>query len=243
MTTRHPTHRLSSGFTLIELLVVFVIVAVLATLVFSTVGRMRERGNRVQCVSNLRAVHGGVARFAAENDGRVPIGYRLGKKQFNTTLYSGSSGKWVLLGRLLKDGVITDPRVLFCPSEKDRTQAFATAENPWPEVPGKNLQGGYATAPAVDWESAEEPAVWPRLVTLGQTALLADGAGMPARVDSRHKDGVNVLYTDGSARWINRSEFDEELARCKTAGAGANAAQAEMWEIFAGTREPDSARR
>ena len=89
-----------------------------------------------------------------------------------------------------------------------------------------------------------------KLSNLGRLPLIADGVGMLKRVDSRHKDGVNVVYTDGSARWVkiestvtwtdpddpNHTEeysFKIELSGCKSIGAGYNVAQDHIWRILA----------
>jgi prepilin-type N-terminal cleavage/methylation domain-containing protein/prepilin-type processing-associated H-X9-DG protein len=224
------------AFTLLELLVAISIVGVLAAFILSAFGRSRELGHRAACTSNLRQLHVALSRFATDNDGALPIGYRLGQKQFNTTLYSGSANKYVLLGRLIPAGLAGEPRAFFCPSETDHTQAYGTSENPWPPRKGKNLQGGYACNPVVDWGAADAPPSWPSLARLGRAPLLADGAGMPQRVDSRHRDGVNVLYTDGGARWVPREKFDADLRSCTGAGAGNNAAQTRIWETFADLR-------
>jgi prepilin-type N-terminal cleavage/methylation domain-containing protein len=235
MSTRGTTKSLHA-FTLLELLIVVAIVAVLAALTMGVLSRGRETSNRANCLSNLRALHTSATRFATDNNGALPIGYRLAKKQFNTTLYSGSSNKWVLLGLLVEADLIQDPRILFCPSETDPTQAFQTPANPWPRQSGKNLQGCYACNPLVDWGTAGAPPEWPRLQSLERVPMLADGAGMPARVDSRHRDGVNVIFTDGGARWAPRAEFDAELRQCTELSAAANEPQTRLWEILAGTR-------
>jgi prepilin-type N-terminal cleavage/methylation domain-containing protein/prepilin-type processing-associated H-X9-DG protein len=228
--------RPAPAFTLLELLVAVAIISVLAALTLGWLSHGREISNRAACLSNQRQIHGALSRFATDNNGALPVGYRLGKKQFNTTLYSGSSNKWVLLGRLIEDGYLTEPRILFCPSETDPTQAFNTKDNPWPFQPGRNLQGCYACNPLVDWGTASSPPDWPRLQSLDRIPLLADGAGLPARVDSRHRDGINVVFTDGSAGWVPRKEFDSELKQCTELGAGSNGAQTRLWEILAGTR-------
>jgi prepilin-type processing-associated H-X9-DG protein len=127
--------------------------------------------------------------------------------KFNTMLSAGTN--MVLLGRLYKEGIITKGKAFYCPSETAPAQTYNTPVNPWP--PKGNVQGGYANNPVVDWKSNPEPDRFPRLVELAGQPLLADGCGSPPRVDSRHKDGVNVLYTDGSVRWIKRELFDPEL--------------------------------
>ena len=254
--TKVPSHP-RTAFTLIELLVVISIIAILAGLSMAVYSKVREQGNRSACVSNLRQIHAHVSHFASDNDGALPIGYRQGQKQFNTTLYVAAGNKYVLLGRLISAGIAKDPRNLFCPSERDPTQAFNTKDNPWP-IAGQNLQGGYGTNPLVDWKDKDEPPgkddssspAWPKLATLGRLPLIADGVGMQKRVDSRHKDGVNVVYTDGSARWVpietkvtwtdpedpNHKEdydFKKELSGCTSIGAGNNDAQDHLWRIFA----------
>lgn len=216
------------AFTLVELLVALAIVAVLAGLIIPTLGKMRAASATSMCLGNLRQIHALVVVFAADHDGQAPIGYRAGKKQWNTTLFS-SGGQFVLLGRLCAAGLVKDPRVLYCPAERDPTQAFNTKENPWP--PRQTAQGGYACAPLLDWGAAQ-PAQMPRLASLGRSALLADGVGMPSRVDSRHRDGVNVLFADGSARRFDRTLIDADLRQCQTIGAGANDAQQRIWDTF-----------
>jgi prepilin-type N-terminal cleavage/methylation domain-containing protein/prepilin-type processing-associated H-X9-DG protein len=221
-----------SAFTLIELLVVVSIIAILAGLVIAGAGRSREQGARAMCLSNMRQIHALTMRFAAENDGALPIGYRLGQKQFNTTMYA--SGNYVLLGRLLSGGTEKEGRAFFCPSEHDPTQAFNTKDNPWPAQAGKTLQGGYGTNPLVDWGGATFPDAPIRISNLTRIPLIADGVGMPKRVDSRHKDGVNVVFSDGSGNWVPREKFNTDLAGCTSAGAANNAAIDRIWQILGG---------
>lgn len=227
----------TSAFTLIELLVVIAIIAVLAGLILAALGRSREQTNRTSCLSNLRQLHSLASHFASENDGSLPIGYRLGQKQFNTTLYAASLNQYVLLGKILATGNVKDPRGFFCPSERDPTQAYNTKDNPWPIQAGKNLQGGYGTNPLVDWGTSEFPENPAKLNNLDRIPLIADGVGMPSRVDSRHKDGVNVIYTDGSGRWVPREKFNTDLSGCTSIGAGNNTAQDRIWQIL-GEQDP-----
>ncbi len=229
----------TAAFTLVELLVVIALIAVLAGLILVSVGRSREQSNRSACMNNLRQIHALASRFAADNDGALPIGYRLGQKQFNTTLYAASNSSYVLLGKLLASGAAADARSFFCPSERDSTQAYNTKDNPWPVQAGKNLQGGYGTNPLVDWGSGDLPDNAIKLLSLERTPLIADGVGMPKRVDSRHKDGVNVIFSDGSGRWVPREKFNSDLSGCTSLGAGNNAAQDRIWQIL-GEKDPNA---
>jgi len=47
----------------------------------------------------------------------------------------------------------------------------------------------------------------PRLSKLKSKAILADVLVGPTYVKARHKTGVNVCYSDGSAHWVNLSNF------------------------------------
>ncbi len=196
-----------AAFTLIELLTVIAIIAVLAALSFVATRSVMEKTRRAQCLSNLRQLGAGVMVYAANHDGEVPLGYRTGNRKFNTMLHAGPG--YVLLGRLYAEKIVTTAKTFYCPSETAPAQSYNSPVNRWP--PQGNVQGGYACNPLIDWKTAPEPDRYPRLTELAGQALLADGCGSPERVDSRHKDGVNVLYANGSVRWVKRELFDTEL--------------------------------
>ncbi len=225
----------TAAFTLIELLVTIAIIAIVAALILAGFGRAGEQGKRTACLSNLRQLHSLITRFAGENDGALPIGYRLGQKQFNTTLYTAADARYVLLGKLLTNRGVTDGRAFFCPSEHDTTQSYNSKDNPWPVQAGKNLQGGYGTNPLVDWGTADFPDSPIRLTSLERIPLIADGVGLPKRIDSRHKEGVNVVFSDGGGRWVAREKFNADLSGCTSISAGNNAAQDRIWQILGET--------
>ncbi len=58
--------------TLIELLIVIVIIAVLATIGFPMVRKMRESGRSVTCISNLRQVGAAILMYAADHNNKLP---------------------------------------------------------------------------------------------------------------------------------------------------------------------------
>ena len=222
--------RKATAFTLIELLVVIAIVGILASLLLPALASGRARSRRAACLNNLRQTYLAFQTYAHDFDGAVPLGYRGGRKQWNTMVYSGTANKYVLFGVLHTAGFVENPRMLYCPGETAPEQMFNTATNPWPPgVSGVNVQGGYASRPLVDWALGDTPTEWVRLDTLTRGALLADGLGQPERVDSRHRTGANVAYTDGSVRWVKRAVFDTPLSLCPTIGPSCNAAQDQIW--------------
>jgi prepilin-type processing-associated H-X9-DG protein len=47
----------------------------------------------------------------------------------------------------------------------------------------------------------------PRRAAMKNLAIAADLVIGPTYVENRHRNGVNVLYGDGSAHWVNISDF------------------------------------
>ncbi|MEM7681665.1 MAG: prepilin-type N-terminal cleavage/methylation domain-containing protein [Planctomycetota bacterium] len=232
----------SGGFTLIELLVVIAIIALLIGILLPVLSAARTTATETQCRSNLRSTHQMLYVFANDRDGRLPLGYRGGKAQWNTMVYSngGSSGigKHVLFGHLYTAGLLETPETIYCPAETAPDRQFDSAENPWsppgsPGAEGINVQGGYASFPFLDWGFGAEPPEWVSLDTLepGQP-LLADAVGFPARVDNRHVDGVHVLYADAGLDWVDRSAFNDDLSVITGVDADPmwNDAQFDVWD-------------
>ena len=231
------------GFTLVELLVVIGIVAVLVGILLPTLSKARESAARAACLSNLRQLHLLLVQYADANRQFVPVGYRdgspAGQKQFNSMVYSGTSKRYVLWGILLQAGYMKTPGIFFCPAERDESRLQGSGNNPWPPGPENtsttNVQAGYAGRP--DHAIPDNPDLWtpatlPRMKDFHQKVMLADLTTIPARVDTRHKTGVNVVSGDGSGRWVPRKAFDAPLKACTGSGATFNPFQDEIWQAL-----------
>jgi prepilin-type N-terminal cleavage/methylation domain-containing protein len=229
------------GFTLIELLVVIAIVAVLLALLLPALGSARTSAQRTVCLSNLRQVHLSFYSYAMEQGGYVPIGYRGGRKQWNSMIWSATVHRFTLFGLLYPGYMPTQPTVFFCPSETDPRSMFNTAENPWPPGPAgdpdKHVYAGYGSRP--QFHLPDDPAdygtgnhVMPRLRDLEARAIFADLTATPDRVDTRHQRGINVLHDDGSARWVARELFDDSLQLSPVLSPAANPHQDAIWQAL-----------
>lgn len=246
MATQASSHR-PAGFTLIELLVVLAILALLLGLLAPVLASARDAARQTQCQANLRSVHQFLNLYATDHDDRVPLGYRAGRKQFNTMVYSGWQRRFSLFGLLHLDGYLATPEVYYCPVETDPARQYNTANNPWPPGPAgvstAGVQGGYALRPVVAFDGvtpngeAEFPtAGFVRLHQLNGEAILADPASLPARLDSRHVDGVYALYADGATAFAPRAEYALPLSQSLALDAVYNPQQDEIWAALDASR-------
>ena len=232
---RQSQAKTSRAFTLVELLVVVGIIAILIAILLPTLAKSREAARRAACLSNLRQVHTAFFFYAGNYKDQVPLGYRAGNKQFNSMMYSFTTSKVVLFGWLYNDHLMPNPNVFFCPSETDPRSLFNTSANPWPPGadPAKHCYSGYGCRPEIELPDDPLPdLIMPRLTRFRNKAIFADLTAVVTRVDTRHKTGVNVLYGDGSAVWVDRSKFNTDLMACTVINASNNAHQDAIWESF-----------
>jgi prepilin-type N-terminal cleavage/methylation domain-containing protein len=101
------------GFTLIELLVVIAIIALLAALILPALGRAKEQGRCIKCISNLHQVCLGYKTWAMDHENRYP--WHLPPQEGGT--YGPAAGRSHSNFLSLSAELVT-PKILVCPSDR-----------------------------------------------------------------------------------------------------------------------------
>jgi len=235
------------GFTLIELLVVIAIIALLMGILLPAMHRVREAAKRVVCSSQVKQIGLAVTAYASDNENNMPA-YNSNNTNSNPyllihsyalyrseSLFVDSAGKPLpmKLALLYEGNYIADPKVFYCPSNKNLLYKFESynSPKPWGRLP-QNFN-------ALDGEGHNQ---W---VRMGYTYLPIDpktpknsSTGMPdetaKRIDLldpyipymtdliRHKHqishkrqknhAVNALFKDGHVTLCNDQRvFDSDV--------------------------------
>jgi hypothetical protein len=136
----------------------------------------------------------------------------------------------IMFGLLWTTKLLQEPQAFYCPSEIHPDNSYNTNTNPWPPFPGVtvNVRIGYGSRPVdakgnvVSWKGDNPWPVdpsnvkmsFPKLSKYKNLAVLADHFSSPQRLLDRHKRGINVLYGNGAAKWVDQKPFRTELNKC-----------------------------
>jgi hypothetical protein len=137
------------------------------------------------------------------------------------------NARYVALGLLYGAGFIKEGEgeAFYCPSFTDFNHQYNQPTNPWPptNIPAGDtgIRTTYSVRPYdVIWttegpfypqKKAGGEAPFPKLSRLKNEAIISDITSSATRIPIAHVKGVNVLYANGGAHWVDKGVIDDDL--------------------------------
>lgn len=176
------------GFTLVELLVVIAIISIISGLVLPGLIEARARAKITQCASNLKQIYTFALAYSDQaGSGSFPFG-----KSKEPVAHES-------LNELLKlEAEGLEPEVFVCPASNTR-KAVRESDGSFALAP--DMLGFAWVARRTKNSSARRPLACCKYV---------EGHEDEDGQHSGHRGGVNVLYTDGSVRFVAVAELEPE---------------------------------
>ena len=175
------------GFTLIDLLCVISIIAILAGMLFSSMGNFSEKGDGVKCTQNLRQIAAALQLYVGAHDGEFPEV----QTDPNHPTYPPPSEAVGLLPTLAPFGLVAD--AVKCPSDfRNKQFNYFT-----------KYGTSYEWAPYVDDERETAPQLFTRrgqfTMPLSKIVVCFDVERVHG-INGAFTSKKNYLYADGHVR-------------------------------------------
>lgn len=199
------------GFTLVELMVVIVIIAVLMGVLMPQIAKMKEKGRRTVCATNLKQIHTLIETYMKDYDDCYPY--------YDVNGRGGSCRNGPMLldeaeNILIRRGFTKNVKVFQCPSRMassdNEKRKFHFEYNP--NLSFRSPSGDLGKSPRVlkgaqvqnpgqvrlGWDADDE----------GTSGQGRSGNNYFDEADNHGADGGNVVYCDGHVQWWTSDKFD-----------------------------------
>ncbi len=193
---RAVEHR--NAFTLIELLVVVVIIGILAAMLLPALNKAREKAKRANCVSNLRQIGQAAIMYADNSAQRWP----WDDTGSGNALWDSVTPEWRHFGKLIATRFLPGTgKTFYCPSQSKHY----TIDDP---ATGAQHLGEAGSSTRCPYYFRGPAYGAPTIVDEEIKSLVADmrfvnvAPGVVATEWQNHREGSNVLFTDGSVQFL-----------------------------------------
>lgn len=179
--------RKAQGFTLIEIMVVIAIIAGLIGTVAIIVPQMQEKQKRFTCANNLSQLGGLFVTDRTEHPGKP--------KYDGTALWLS----WRVSASKIRQG---EEAVLICPGDNGITAADTPEQKAkYNDIDLKNPPNDMCSYAARDFTS------FPLKNESASVQIVGCDRNGPDGHTAHHKNGLNIVFDNGSARFVEREEL------------------------------------
>ncbi len=195
------------ALTLLELLVVIAILALLAWMLLPAITRREARSPIIECAYHLKRIGIALRQFAADHRDRFPM--EISTNQGGSLEWGGQASRHFLA--ITND--LATPRVLLCPTDKERTSA-----RDWLSFGNQNLS--YFISLDADRHEPQMILASDRIVSLG---ALPARRGLMTLTTNRlvgffpaiHRHRTIVLLADGSVIICTPAQVRDQLQKAE----------------------------